>query len=85
MSLRRLTPIALLPLLLGAATALIWLAIIALGEAAALGPREAWLMAWTLAFLVALPLALPVLALARWLGRLLQGGRIVPNAGVKVP
>jgi hypothetical protein len=82
---RRLALLVLLPLLAGAGCALAWLAILALGEAFALGRGEAWLMAWVLAFLVALPLALPALALARWLGRACQGLRIVPHAGVKVP
>lgn len=85
MSLRRLVPVVLLPLLAGAAFALVWLAILALREAFALGRGEAWLMAWMLAFMVALPLALPALALARWLGGVCHGVRIVPNAGVKVP
>ena len=85
MSLRRVAPVVLLPLLAGAAFVLVWLGIIALREAFALGWSEAWLMAWMLAFVVALPLALPGLALARWLGRLCRGVRIVPNAGVKVP
>jgi hypothetical protein len=84
-SLRRLAPFVLIPLLAGTASGLAWLAILALREAFALGRGEAWLMAWMLAFVVALPLALPALALARWLERFCGSVRIVPNAGVKVP
>ena len=85
MPLRRLAPIALLPTLLLAGAAMVWLAFLALREAMALGAGEAWLMAWMLAFVVGLPVALPLLGLARWLQAFGRRVRIVPHSGEKVP
>ena len=85
MPFRRLAPIAFLPALLLAGSALAWLAIAALREAMALGAAETWLMAWVLAFVVGLPLALPLLGLARWWQSFARQVRIVPHSGEKVP
>ena len=85
MPLRRLVSVALLPALLLAGIALVWLAFLALREAMALGPGEAWLMAWILAFVVGLPVSLPLLGLARWLSSFGRVARIVPHSGEKVP
>ncbi|HEY0661137.1 MAG TPA: hypothetical protein VGD21_07455 [Lysobacter sp.] len=72
-------------LMLLALPAVIWLASLALQQAAAVGAPEAWMMAWVLAFVVALPVTMVVLTVAARPSRHRAHSRTIPLVGVKIP
>lgn len=72
-------------LVLLALPAVIWLASLALQQAAAVGRAEGWMMAWVLAFVVALPVTMVVLAVVANPGRHPSHSRTIPHAGSKIP